>query len=385
MNLTGEITLATIDVVGLYLHIPHNEGIEATLRHLYSDPDSEPPFPRETARSLLSVVLEHNYFEFNGRIYKQIQGTAMGTRVAPSYANLFMDSLETNLLNAMDPKPLLCIDDIYVIWPGDEESIQRMLGKLNDAHPTIKFTSEVSATRAVFLDLEIYKGSRFTGEGKLDIKPHFKATNKFQYLHFSSSHPRSLFSGIVKGELVRILRNSSSEATYRTLSDMILAKMALRNYPRTLLRRARNELLYSNREDTLRDKEETAVRPLPFVCQYADTVPKASLRTILDQGPPEIKPVVAFTRGRNLASKREFPSLRQLMAVSSSLRDPHSNPTPPPAARPSAAAVLICPRGKLFLPRTTAYGVDAHRGPTVTLISVCTPYSASPARSRTCT
>ena len=43
---------------------------------------------------LMNLVLKH-VFEFDENFYLQIQGTAMGTKMAPAYANLFMGRLET--------------------------------------------------------------------------------------------------------------------------------------------------------------------------------------------------------------------------------------------------------------------------------------------------
>jgi hypothetical protein len=68
--------------------------VQASLSYLYGDLDEEPPFPRQVAKALYSIVLGKNYFEFNGKVYRQRQGTAMGTRVAPTYANLFMAQFE---------------------------------------------------------------------------------------------------------------------------------------------------------------------------------------------------------------------------------------------------------------------------------------------------
>ena len=42
-------------------------------------------------------ALENNYFEFNGTA---ISGTAIGTKVAPLYASIFMDDLETKFLQS---------------------------------------------------------------------------------------------------------------------------------------------------------------------------------------------------------------------------------------------------------------------------------------------
>jgi hypothetical protein len=40
-----------------------------------------------------TLVLKHNSFTFNGEHFLQINGTAMGTKMAPSYTNIFMWTL----------------------------------------------------------------------------------------------------------------------------------------------------------------------------------------------------------------------------------------------------------------------------------------------------
>ncbi|CAH2324775.1 Hypothetical predicted protein, partial [Pelobates cultripes] len=39
---------------------------------------------------LLKFILTHNFFLFQNKYYHQVQGTAMGTSCAPSYANLHL-------------------------------------------------------------------------------------------------------------------------------------------------------------------------------------------------------------------------------------------------------------------------------------------------------
>ena len=50
--------------------------------------------PTECLVQLLTLVLKHNNFTFNGEHVLQINGTAIGTKMAPSYANIFMGKLE---------------------------------------------------------------------------------------------------------------------------------------------------------------------------------------------------------------------------------------------------------------------------------------------------
>ena len=82
----------------------------------------------------------------------------MGTRMALSYANIFMGDLEENLLNSADKRPDIWwryIDDVFVIWPFGERCLMEFLNYINSIHPTIKFTTEWSSKFIAFLDITI--------------------------------------------------------------------------------------------------------------------------------------------------------------------------------------------------------------------------------------
>ena len=72
--------------------------------HIRRDPNKQNIGPYII--KLLKLVLHSMSFTFNGYHYLQIGGTAMGTGVAPNYANLFMDRFETKALNNWPDKPL---------------------------------------------------------------------------------------------------------------------------------------------------------------------------------------------------------------------------------------------------------------------------------------
>ena len=101
------------------------------------------------------------------------------------------------------------IGDILVVWPGLEEGFSDFLAELNSFHPKLEYTSEESTTNINFLDLRIFKGTRFRERGVFDLGPYFKKTNRFQYLHYHSCHPRHIHKGLIKGEAIRMLRASS--------------------------------------------------------------------------------------------------------------------------------------------------------------------------------
>lgn len=85
-------------------------------------------------------MLEKNNFAFNGRQYLQVGGTAVGTRVSLTYANIFMDRFETEYVYTYHLQPRVWgryIDDVFWIWDFGEAEYVKFVEHLNKAHPTI--------------------------------------------------------------------------------------------------------------------------------------------------------------------------------------------------------------------------------------------------------
>ncbi len=136
----------------------------------------------ESLAKLLDLILKLNNFQFNGENFLQVGGTAMGTRVAPSLANMFMSDLENRILEAY---PLKClffkrfIDDCFWIWTHGKEEFDKWVKDLN------KFTVETSASSVAFLDVQV----NLDEEGRIWTDLYTKPTDSHNYLHYSSAHP----------------------------------------------------------------------------------------------------------------------------------------------------------------------------------------------------
>jgi hypothetical protein len=87
-----ESILVTMDVSSLYTNIPNHEGLVATQQTLMNKYKGKVSL--RNIINLMTCVLHMNNFEFNGKSYLQINGVAMGTKLAPSLANIFMGHLE---------------------------------------------------------------------------------------------------------------------------------------------------------------------------------------------------------------------------------------------------------------------------------------------------
>ena len=87
INDIGEIPsgslLVTFDIVGLYPHIPHEEGIETMKKYLNLREDQS-VFTNSLC-DLAHIILTENYFKIGKDMYHQNLGTAIGTKFAPPY------------------------------------------------------------------------------------------------------------------------------------------------------------------------------------------------------------------------------------------------------------------------------------------------------------
>ncbi|KAK3747117.1 hypothetical protein QZH41_006059 [Actinostola sp. cb2023] len=230
--LPPDTLLATIDVTSLYTNIPHDEGIHASLVSLATHPDTTSRPPLHVFQQLFTYILKHNYFSFNNEFYLQQHGTAMGTRMAPSYANLFMSHLESLLLEH-PPGNLLplvwkrYIDDIFILWTHGSSTLQTFLNHINSFHPTIKFTYTTSPSSINFLDTRIHITSQQTLESSLYTKP----TDNSLLLHHTSHHPLSCKLGTIFSQALRYRRLiTQDEELHKQLNRLRLILLS-RGYP----------------------------------------------------------------------------------------------------------------------------------------------------------
>ena len=68
--------------------------------------------------SFIPPVLNKNTFSIRDEVFSQMSGVAMGTKMGPSYACLFMGHLEHTLLFRLHSPPPLCVCVcVYVVFP----------------------------------------------------------------------------------------------------------------------------------------------------------------------------------------------------------------------------------------------------------------------------
>ena len=79
-----------MNVTSLYSNIPQEEEIQTVCKGYALFYQNKSPIPTPLLLQALRLILQENSFEFNGKNYLQSHGTAMGIKMAVSFANIFI-------------------------------------------------------------------------------------------------------------------------------------------------------------------------------------------------------------------------------------------------------------------------------------------------------
>ena len=160
-------------------------------------------------------------------MFNQVMGTAVGTKFAPPYVNLSVGFLEDTVLFPVElPKYFSdenCklikelfkryMDDGFLPWHSALD-LNALKNVLNNLHPTIKFTVELtkfdnfSKTSVInFLHITVL----LLENGYVETDIFYKETNTHDYLNYNSHHPNHIKCNIPFNLAKRILVFLSDE------------------------------------------------------------------------------------------------------------------------------------------------------------------------------
>ena len=253
-NFLGEDKLIfTMDITSLYTVIPNCEGLLALKHFLAFRTVKEPR--SETLLRLAELVLTLNCFSFAGSYYKQINGVAMGTKMGPNYANLFVGYIEHQFFNQYNgPKPDIYrryIDDCVGAVSSTREELNQFITAVNSFHPALKYTWEMSDTSLAFLDIKV----SVEGNG-LCTSVHYKPTDSHSYLLYSSSHPSHVKNSIPYSQFLRLRRLCSEDSDFSLKSEEMCEFFDKRGYPASVVEAGHHRAQQIDRQSALQTSQK---------------------------------------------------------------------------------------------------------------------------------
>jgi len=274
-NVEAGSKLISFDIVSLYSNIPNDLGMDAIkywLEKYRNNIDSR--FDTDFIIKSLEIILKRNIFYFDGQYYQQKKGTAMGTKVAPTYATLVLGYLEEILYNKMktehgeDFSEFLkkhfwrFLDDCFVVWPPDINADDFHMA-LNSLHPDICYTMEISEQSLPFLDVLVKLRNNI-----ITTDLYAKPTDAHNYLDFYSNHDKHVKVNIPFNLASRLVAIVSDKNTLKKRLEELRSFLIKQHYPEPLIRNGIRKAIEKEPIYSRPKNQSSSDKIIPFVSTY---------------------------------------------------------------------------------------------------------------------
>ncbi|CAJ0947986.1 unnamed protein product [Ranitomeya imitator] len=249
-----------MDVNSLYTSIGHQDGIKAVMSFLEEHTHFSSQ-QKSFCRDLLTLILTKNFFIFEDEFFIQEKGTAMGSNMAPPYANIFMDQFEKTLVYSHPSFISFAsywrryIDDVFLIWTGGSEALEAFHRDLNSSLEGLTFSISFSTSSMNFLDTLVSISSGRRLETDLYVKP----TDRNSLLKFDSCHPKHIKVSLPRSQHARVDRIVSKPEVCRMRHQEMDSKFRIRGYPTHVL---------DTQQHVIRSRDNHSVPLIAFVSTY---------------------------------------------------------------------------------------------------------------------
>ena len=195
------------------------------------------------------------------RYFLELVGTAMGTKAAQPYANLFMGRHEETIQEAFVWVIVFWkrfIDNIFLIFIGTTKQLESMKDFMNNLHHTIKFTFEHSTQEISFLYMKIHIGA----DHKLSTTLYRKPTDCAARLHFHSNHSLKCKENIVFSQALRYNLLIADDNVLQKELDSLTISLHARKCPLEVITRNISKVLLHSRYTLLQEPRRHQVPDL---------------------------------------------------------------------------------------------------------------------------
>lgn len=279
----------SLDVTALFTNISKKAVVQA-IENRWSEIQEHTSMDKAAFIEGCCLVFDNCFFVYDGKKYKQVFGSPMGSPISPALADLVLEDLENQVLERLRRMGIHVrvykryVDDCFLI--ANARHIPIILRAFNsfDQEGRLKFTIEEEANQKLpFLDVEVTRNDN----GTLSFDWYHKATWSGRYLNFKSFLPESYKRNTVS-ILAKKIVELSDEEFHRKNFDLLRETLQKNGYPEWFVRKhmAVSEPTTTVPTPTQFQQDPSNVRYMSF--PY-DTVPFGKIRALLE--PYQIKVV----------------------------------------------------------------------------------------------
>ena len=141
--------VVSLFVKSLFTYVPLDGRIEIIFNRVYKKNEISTDITKNEMKELLNLSIKSIHFIFNGNIYVQNDGVAMGSLLGPVLAKIFMIELKRSLIPTLTDKMKYrtrYFDDTLCYIKTD--SIDYVLKMLNGFHRNIMKLEQIRKSRS---------------------------------------------------------------------------------------------------------------------------------------------------------------------------------------------------------------------------------------------
>ena len=201
--------MVSFDVKSLFTNISVDFVIDLILNKIY-DSNLSKTFHGLTKRQLRTLLVwttKRTTFNFNCYSYDQIDGVAMGSPIAPAFADIFMNWV-IEKTTEFSIQPLMFyryVDDCFAVFPNRFSAL-KFHHVLNTIHKDVKFTYKLENNKQLaFLDVGLDNST-----GSIELSVHRKPTHTGLYNKWESLAPLKYKTNLIRNLLHRAYRICSN-------------------------------------------------------------------------------------------------------------------------------------------------------------------------------
>ena len=234
-------------------------------------------------------------FQFDGNLYEQIDGVAMGSPLGPLMANAFLCSIEEKLDqdNKLPEFYRRYVDDTFATMKN-VPAAEDFLSTLNSCHPSINFTMELASdNRLPFIGMEVLKKGC-----KLETSVYRKPTNTGLLLHHQSHVDKRYKKSLLKTMLNRAFHLSSTWESLKSECDHLKVMFTNLKYPDSLIKSTISHFFTSVRSENPGEQAQLSTNEiavhrvvLPFKDQKSADAVKRQLSDLSSKIDHTLQPV----------------------------------------------------------------------------------------------
>ena len=297
MKIKDHEVLVSYDVSSLFTNVPVDETIESIAERAFENDwfnrEHDLNITKFDLIELLRIATKNQLFQFEGNLYEQVDGVAMGSPLGPLMANAFMCKIEKQLEteNKLPTFYKRYVDDTLSVMP-DLTAASEFLTTLNESHPSINFTMELEENgKLPFLGMNVIRNGC-----RLDTTVYRKPTDTGLLLHYHSHVDARYKRSLLNTMLNRAFKLSSTWKFFHEECERLKEIFSRLRYPDDLVQSTIRQFIESKvSEDShtqVADKREAPIRiVLPFKDQKSANVVRKQLADLSRKINADISPV----------------------------------------------------------------------------------------------